>query len=124
MLSTVRVVSQADYEKWLSKLSVKKADTSLGLKVLEKNGCIACHSLDGSKVVGPSFKGLAGSTRSVMTNGTKREVKADEAYIKSSIDNPDADVVDGFSAGLMKSYTKMISAEEIQQINDYLKSLK
>jgi hypothetical protein len=33
-------------------------------------------------------------------------------------------VVDGFPAGLMKSYTKLVSAEEIAQINDYLKSLK
>jgi cytochrome c oxidase subunit 2 len=124
MLSIIRVVSQADYDKWIAALPVKKADTSLGLKVLEKNGCIACHSLDGSKVVGPSFKGLAGSTRTVVSNGAKHDVKADDAYIKNSIENPDVDVVDGFSSGLMKSYTKMISAEEITQINDYLKSLK
>ncbi len=124
MLSVIRVVSQSDYDKWIAALPVKKADTSLGLKVLEKNGCIACHSLDGSKVVGPSFKGLAGSVRAVVTNGAKRQINADEAYIKNSIENPDADVVDGFSSGLMKSYTKMISAEEITQINDYLKSLK
>jgi cytochrome c oxidase subunit II len=124
MLSVIRVVSQADYDKWIARLPVKKADTSLGLKVLEKNGCVACHSTDGSKVVGPSFKGLAGSMRSVVTNGAKRQVMADEAYIKNSIQNPDADVADGFSSGLMKSYTKMVSDAEISQINDYLKSLK
>jgi len=124
MMSVVRVVNEADYYKWLKLLPEKKADNSTGLKILQKNGCIACHSIDGSKVVGPSFKGLAGSMRTVTTNGATRQVKADEAYIKNSIDNPDADVVDGYPAGLMKSYSKMISAEEMEQINEYFKSLK
>ncbi len=124
MMSLIKVVSQEDYEKWISALPVKKADNSLGLKVLEKNGCIACHSLDGSKVVGPSFKGIYGNMHSVTINGQKRDVKVDDAYIKSSIIDPNAELVEGYPAGLMKSYKGLINDEEIKQITEYLKDLK
>jgi cytochrome c oxidase subunit II len=123
MLGIIRVLPQADFDKWLEKLPAKAKESPMGLKVLEKNGCLACHSLDGSKVVGPTFKGLYGSMRKVSANGTAREVKADDEYIKTSITNPGADIVDGYPAGLMQPYTK-ISASDMALINDYFKSLK
>jgi cytochrome c oxidase subunit 2 len=123
MLSVIRVVTPEQYNEWFKKLPVKPKDTANGQVILEKNGCLACHSLDGSKVVGPTFKGLYGSMRKVTTNGTIREVKADDEYIKSSVVDPNADVVDGYSAGLMQPY-KSISAKDIEQISEYLKTLK
>ncbi len=125
MMSVIRVVSQKDYEKWITNLAVRKVDNSLGLKIIEKNGCMACHSLDGTKVVGPSFKALYGSKRNVtLSNGTKKEVVANEEYIKTSIYEPNMEVLEGYPAGLMKSYDNLISDEEIEQINAYLKTLK
>jgi cytochrome c oxidase subunit 2 len=124
MMSLIKVVSQEEFDMWLKALPVKKADNSLGLKLLEKNGCIACHSLDGSKVVGPSFKGIYGNMRNVNTNGIKKDVKADDVYIKNSIVEPDAEIVDGYPKGLMKSYKGLISDTEIEQITQYLKDLK
>ena len=124
MMSLIKVVSQEEFDMWLKALPVKKADNSLGLKLLEKNGCIACHSLDGSKVVGPSFKGIYGNMRNINTNGNKNEIKADDAYIKTSIIEPDAQIVDGYPKGLMKSYKGLISDTEIEQITQYLKELK
>ena len=102
----------------------RKIYNSLGLKVLQNNGCIACHSIDGSKIVGPSFKGLYGTQRTVTINGSQANVIADDNYIKSSIYEPDAAIVDGYSNGLMKSYKNLISEEDIIQINEYLKGLK
>ena len=124
MYTTVRVIEEADFKKWLAKLPVKKANTNKGLMVLEKNGCIACHSLDGAKSVGPTFKGFYGTTVDVISNGKPRKIKADEAYIKSSVYDPNSDVVSGYTAGIMNSYKGLISEKELQEINDYLKNLK
>jgi cytochrome c oxidase subunit II len=124
MHSIIRVVSEADYNKWLNALPVKKADNSLGLKVLEKNGCIACHTLDGTKSVGPTFKKLYGSTIDVTTAGASRKVKVDDAYIESSITDPNKDIAAGFPQGVMKSYKGIIKDNDIKLVNEYLKTLK
>jgi len=63
--------------------------------VLEKYGCTACHSIDGSPSPGPTFKGLYGSKRT-LANGMI--VTADEAYLAESITKPEAKVVKGFDA--------------------------
>jgi len=124
MHSIIRVVSEADYNKWLKALPVKKADNSLGLKVLQKNGCIACHSVDGTKSVGPTFKKLYGSTIDVTTAGASRKVKVDDAYIESSITDPNKDVATGFPQGVMKSYKGIIKDNDIKLVSEYLKTLK
>jgi cytochrome c oxidase subunit 2 len=124
MNSIIRVVSQEDYDKWLAKVPVKKLDNSLGLKVLEKNGCIACHSTNGTKLVGPTFKGLYGSTIDVTTNGTNRKVTVDSVYIESSIYDPNLDIAVGYPQGVMKSYKGIIKEKDIQLMNEYLKTLK
>ena len=124
MHSIIRVVSEADYNKWLKALPVKKADNSLGLKVLQKNGCIACHSVDGTKSVGPTFKKLYGSTIDVTTAGASRKVKVDDAYIESSITDPNKDIAAGFPQGVMKSYKGIIKDNDIKLVSEYLKTLK
>jgi len=125
MSAIVRIVSQEDYDKWLAALPEKKADVNnKGYKALEKNGCVACHSIDGARIVGPTFKGLYGSSRVVTTNGQKRTITADDAYIKTSINNPDQDVVTDFPQGVMKSYKGTINEEDIEIITKYLKTLK
>ena len=124
MSAIIRIVPLDKYTRWLAALPVKKADTSLGHKVLEKNGCIACHSVDGSKMVGPTFKGLYGSTVEVMTDGVDHKIIADSVYIKNSINEPNKDIVNGYPKGVMKSYNRIITDKDIQLINEYLKTLK
>jgi len=124
MSAIIRIVPLDKYTKWLAALPVKKVDTSLGHKVLEKNGCIACHSVDGSKMVGPTFKGLYGSTVEVMTDGVIHKIIADSIYVKNSINEPNKDIVSGYPKGIMKSYNRIITDKDIQLINEYLKTLK
>ncbi|MEI7503395.1 MAG: cytochrome c oxidase subunit II [Paludibacter sp.] len=124
MRGIIKIVSQSDYDKWIAALPVKKVDNNLGLKVIEKNGCIACHSINGTKAVGPSFKGLYGSSIEVSTNGVSHKITADSAYIESSIYEPNKDVAVGYPAGIMKSYKGIVTDKEIKLINEYLKSLK
>ncbi len=123
MLSSVTVLDQQDYEKWLTS-SASVADEHPGLSLLKQNACLTCHSQDGSKIIGPSFKGIFGKTETVVTDDAEREIVIDEAYISRSIRQPNADVVKGYMKGLMVSYEAVLSEEQIGHITDYIKTLK
>ena len=92
--------------------------------ILKKNACTGCHSLDGSKLVSVTFKGLYGKMETVKTEGLERKVKVDDEYIITSIFEPDRDVVVGYSKGVMKSYKGIIKEDETKKIIEYLKTLK
>ncbi len=90
----------------------------LGQMLYSGKGCVGCHSLDGTKRVGPTFKGLYGREE-VMTDGTKLTV--DDAYIKESILQPQAKIVEGY-APLMQELD--VSEDEIAALTTYIKTLK
>ena len=130
MYTDVVVMSQEAFEEWYADttglIPVITAETNLALigrQVTERYGCIACHSLDGSRLVGPSFKGIWGQTHTVVTDGRERDVLVDEDYIRRSIYEPDADLVKGYRRGQMISYKNEISEEEIGLIIEFLKTL-
>jgi cytochrome c oxidase subunit II len=125
MEAIVKVVPEKDYEAWVANL--KAVDTNSipeGLTILKQNACTGCHSIDGSSLVGPSFKGLFGSEKVVLTNNSERRIKADSAYIHHSIVSPDDDVVKGFSKGMMRSYKQTLSDEDISKIIEYMKRIE
>jgi uncharacterized membrane protein len=72
--------------------------------VLEKKGCVACHSLDGSARQGPTFAGLSGRRRRVLVGGEPREVVADHAYLRRAIEEPDTEIAEGYPAGMMPRF--------------------
>lgn len=124
MVTRARVVEQEEFDEWLENLEA----TGLipdhpGLAVLKKNGCMACHSLDGAKLVGPTFKNLYNSQKTVLIGRDESDVLADDEYITRAIYQPNDEIVKGYSRGLMNSYEKLISPEEIQLIIEYLKTL-
>jgi len=94
-----------------------------GKLLMEQKGCIACHSSDGTKIVGPSYKGIFGHKAIVETNGKEREIKVDEAYLKKSILEPEADIVKGYPKGSMPSYKGQLTDEQIDKIIEYIKTL-
>ena len=63
--------------------------------------CLSCHSVDGSAMVGPTWKGLYGEEVE-LDDGTT--VIADDAYLAESITDPGAKIVKGFPAGAMPPY--------------------
>lgn len=71
---------------------------ALGQQLFTADGCAGCHSLSGSKGVGPALNGLAGSTVT-LSDGSK--ITADDAYLARSITEPDAQIVKGFQKGVM-----------------------
>ena len=124
MVAKVIVVDSLDYEKWFADLKATGiiADPP-GLTIMRANGCLTCHSLDGSKIIGPSFKELYGKKRTVITDQGEKEVDAFDDYIKRSILDPNAEVVKGFNKGLMQSYSTVIKGEDLDKIIDYLKTI-
>jgi cytochrome c oxidase subunit 2 len=125
MESKVIVLSQADFDKWLATLKEKVPESkNEGLTILQNNGCLGCHSLDGSKIVGPTFKGFFGSSVEVITDDDHRKVTADSTYIKESILDPDKDIVIGYQKGIMKSYKELLKKDDIKKITEYLETIK
>ncbi|MDO9512601.1 MAG: cytochrome c oxidase subunit II [Bacteroidales bacterium] len=126
MLSKVIVKPVDEYLEWYNApADTTKKALPVGLQVLQRNGCVTCHSTDGSKIVGPSFKGLFGNTSLVVNeSGDKIKMTVDETYIRRSIYEPNTDLVDGYNKGLMVSYKDRVNEEEIKEIVKYLKTLK
>ncbi len=124
MLSKAVVVEQPEFDKWFSDLKTKSVvKEPEGLLMLRSKGCLACHTTDGARLVGPSFKGLFGAERTVLTAKGEEKRIADENYISKSVYDPDAEVVSGFNKGLMKSYKGVVSDEEFKTIVAYLRTL-
>ncbi len=90
-----------------------------GAELLNQKGCTACHTLDGSKLVGPSYKGIFGR-KTKLADG--REIVVDAAYLRRSIREPEVDQVAGFPAGLMPKLP--LSDEEIHEVVEYLETLR
>jgi cytochrome c oxidase subunit 2 len=129
MSSVVKVLTKEEFNTWYSDSTTVTAKIpgtepgSEGLAVIQKNGCTACHSTDGSKIVGPSFQGLFGKQHVVVRDGKEVTVTADEEYIKRSIYDPGAEIVQGYPKGLMQSYEGTISADDLAKIIEFLKTL-
>ena len=130
MLAKVYVLSKKDFDAWYNSDKKTPFDEEEkiaehpGLTLLKSNGCTGCHSLDGSALVGPSFKDIFGHKVKVSENGTLKEVLVDEKYIKQSILDPNSQVVDGFNPGMMSSYKGVLDDKAIDQIIDYFKGGK
>jgi cytochrome c oxidase subunit II len=123
MGSKVRVVDKEQFTKWVATLPLASAEPE-GLTLLKKNACIGCHSIDGTKLVSVSFRGLFGKTETVVTKGVERKVRIDEAYIITAIYEPDLDIAHGYNKGIMKSYKGLIKEEDANKIITYIKTLK
>ena len=128
MYNWVKVMPEEDFNKWYVDTTAKAvvavdSPTAAGNRIMTNIGCFACHSVDGSKLVGPSFKGIYGSERLVKTGKEERTLVADDEYIYRSIMNPNADIVDGFNKGLMLPYENQLSEDDIKMIIEYLKTL-
>ena len=119
MITTVEAIPEAEFAAWLNK--GRGSEEHNGHELLEKYGCLGCHSEDGTTKVGPTFKGIWGRGVTVMTGGAEQAITTDEAYLRRSIQEPGADVVKGFPP-IMPPFT--LKEEELNAIIDYLKGLK
>lgn len=125
MEGIVKVLPEKTYNEWLANLKVvEKGKDSEGLNIMTKNACTGCHSLDGSKLVGPTFKNIYHSGRVVKIDGKEQTIVADSVYLTQSITDPDAAIVKDYQNGMMRSYKGVIKDEDIAKIVQYLKNVK
>ena len=93
-----------------------------GATLAQEQGCLGCHSTDGRDGIGPTWKGLVGKEEK-LDDGTT--VTVDDAYLRESILNPNAKIVERFVANLMPgNFRDRLSDQQIEAIIEYIKTVK
>lgn len=120
MLSKVVVMAAGDFETWLRDAR-RESPSERGQQLMQNKGCLGCHSIDGSKKIGPTLKGVFGRKVIILTEGSEKEILADEEYLRIMILKPGVYIV--------KDYPPImplvpLKEEELKAIIDFLKGLK
>lgn len=123
MLADVNVMEQAAFEEWV-RLEVAPPTGGLadvGLEIAELNGCLGCHSVDGTALAGPTWLNLFGE-EVPLSDGSV--VIADEAYLIDSIVNPGEQIVAGYeNIAMPANFAAVLSAEDLDALVAYMASL-
>jgi cytochrome c oxidase subunit 2 len=115
----VVVMEPTEYENWLSGNANQMSPAAAGQQMFESLGCASCHGANAEGGRGPALLGVYGSNVVLNNNQT---VRADEAYVRESILNPQAKIVNGFGP-IMPSFQGQLSEEQLLQLVAYIKSL-
>lgn len=90
-----------------------------GKKLYERKGCNACHTVDGSPRVGPSWRGIWGKSVTGKDGSTR---SVDDAFVRESILSPQAFIADGFPP-VMPSFEGQLKPREVAALVAYIQSL-
>ena len=118
MIGSVVAMEPAAFEQWLAG-GATLSPAQRGQKLFQDLGCNTCHRSD-TLARGPDLVGLFGKSVRLQGGGV---VTADEAYIRESILDPAAKVVDGFQP-IMPTFSGLVSEEGIIDLIEYVKSLQ
>jgi cytochrome c oxidase subunit 2 len=124
MQAEVSVIDRSEFLTWLQEQAgaCELSDPECGQRWATQYGCVACHSQDGSTIVGPTWLGLFGHEVE-LADGTT--VIADEEYLFTSIVDPNAQIVAGFAPNIMpQTFDENLTDEQIQQIIAFIESLE
>jgi cytochrome c oxidase subunit II len=122
MRSTLHVLPEPEFNQKMNSLLIwwdKDSPIEAGEKFYRTRGCIGCHTVDGARGTGPTFKDLYGATVD-LEGGTS--VEADEDYVRESIWDPQAKIVKGFTP-VMPSFKGQLSQLDVLAITSYFKSI-
>jgi cytochrome c oxidase subunit 2 len=133
MIGKVVVMEPADFQAWLSTApsgatsagplaaaaTEAVAPAAAGAALFAQRACATCHQAQHGSL-GPSLVGLYGQPV-VLTDG--RTITADDAYLRESILNPQAKIVEGYQP-MMPTFQGQLDEEQILQLIQYIKSLK
>jgi cytochrome c oxidase subunit II len=117
MIGSIIVQEPAQYEAWMNGGSTGPLSAT-GEKIFAELGCVTCHRTD-SQGRGPNLQGLFGKSV-VLEDG--RTLTADENYVRESILDPGAKVVNGFKP-VMPTFQGLVSEEQLNALVAYVKSL-
>ncbi|MFO1076559.1 MAG: cytochrome c oxidase subunit II [Planctomycetota bacterium] len=133
MYAQIHVVTGEEYsrrpwDQWKDATPEEAAES--GARLYKSAGCVSCHSLDGSKMVGPSWKGIfaknndgtfTGRESEVVEGGARKKITVDRAYIQESIRKPEQKKVVGFESANMTAFD--FDDRHIDGLIEFMKSL-
>lgn len=108
---------QAVVDYLLGKVATEAAKPDAN-QLLEENGCLGCHSSDGSEGIAPTFKGIGSREVMIERDGKEITIKVDADYLRRALLDPEADMVKGF-APMMPS-ADYLSEEDLETIINHL----
>ncbi len=140
MLADVHVLESAEFVDWLEEqigpltaestgeddddsetAEVERAEAELGRVLADVNGCLKCHSVDGTPGDGPTWLGIY-ETEETLEDGSTVIVDAD--YIRNSILNPQDQIVAGFTdVDMPVNFAAVLTDDDIDALADYIESL-
>jgi cytochrome c oxidase subunit II len=138
MLGELVVMPQAEFDAWVTSqrrgLAQAQDAGSMGTervlpasnlveegrRAAAEQGCLKCHTVDGSRHIGPTWVDLYGREEKLKTG---RTIVADEGYLTKSMMDPAADLVDGYQ-NVMPTYQGKLPPPEAAAIVEYIKSLR
>jgi cytochrome c oxidase subunit II len=136
MLAEIIAMDPAEYDAWLAEsrrstvlaaqdLGEERLDprTSLaenGRRLAAQYGCFKCHTVDGTRHIGPTWLDLYRKTEK-MQDGAR--IIADEAYLTESMMDPAAKIVAGYQ-NVMPTFQGRIPGPEIAAIVEFIKTLR
>jgi len=123
MRANVVVQTPADFQAWLKKATDAANNgppAFLGERLYRTKGCSQCHSIDGTRIIGPTWKNLWGYNVD-FENGVP-SLTADETFIRSCILTPSARIVRSYQ-NVMPSFQGSVNDKDINNIIAFMKTL-
>jgi len=119
MRGSVIVMPQNEFDNWLSGNTAGQTPVEAGRDLFEnKLGCASCHA-GGANQRGAKLEGIFGTDVKLVGGQT---VKATDEYIRNSIINPSAQVVEGYQP-IMPTFKGQVTEEQLVSLVAYIKSL-
>jgi cytochrome c oxidase subunit 2 len=136
MLGELEVLAPEEFDAWIAEarrssvaLAVDMGSSAFdiqgslvdqGQRLAAEYGCLKCHSVDGSRHIGPTWLDLYLKSEKLKDGAV---VVADEGYLTESMMDPRARIVAGYEP-VMPTYQGRIPAPEIAAIVEFIKSLR
>lgn len=115
----VEVMEPEDYQNWLGGNANQVSPIVAGEALFQSQGCTSCHGAASEGLRCPPLVGLFGK-QVQFADGSS--ATADESYIRESIINPQAKIVQGYP-NIMPTYQGQLTEEQLLQLVSYIKSL-
>jgi cytochrome c oxidase subunit 2 len=119
MIGWVYAMEPAHFQAWLAGATNATSLAAAGEKLFNDLACVTCHRAD-TGARGPNLQDLFGSTVKLSNGET---VVADEAYLRQSIVQPSAKIVQGYQP-IMPTFQGLVTEEQIVQLVAYIQTLK
>jgi cytochrome c2 len=104
----------------LPTLATENSDPKVVAEGIYRSICMACHSTDGTRLVGPSLKGIMGRKQKVVRNGKSVEVTVDDAYLHRALADPLHEYPEGYAPAMP---ALNLPKDDRKALIDWMKSL-